>query len=136
MSLSLDGTTVLRPSRKKMAALLAGCIAFVAVGLAMASTGATMGWAVLIFFGLGAIVTLVMSLPGADYLRLEPSGFTQCALFRRVFIPWSDVRGFGVTRILTNKVVGVNFETQAETRLMRAISRPVGWTGRLPILTA
>jgi hypothetical protein len=132
MSLNFDGMIVLRPSRRKMALLLAGCIAFVVIGLAMVGTGAAMGWLVLIFFGFGAIATVVVSLPGAAYLRLEPNGFTQCTLFRPAFVPWTSVRGFGVTSIFNNKMVGVKFEANAESRLMRVTSGLVGWDGSLP----
>jgi len=134
MNFDLSQPVTLRPSRKKLVGFLVAGVIFVAVFVFMIHAGngsVTIAWIGLVFFGIGIVVFTVMLLPGASYLRLEPGGFTQCSLFRRVFIPWSDVRGFGVTRIVATKAVGVNFEAQAETRLMRAISRPVGWDGTL-----
>jgi hypothetical protein len=108
--------------------MFAGCLAFFVLGIALGT------WLAAIFFGAGVVIAAVMLLPGAGYLRLEPDGYRVCSLFRAQFIPWTSVHDFGVTHILLNKVVGMNFEPgRAPARaLSRINSGLVGFEGALP----
>jgi len=128
MSFDLSQPVTLRPSRRKWAIVFAGCLAFAIGGIAMGS------WYVWAVFGIGTVIGGVMLLPGAGYLRLERDGFHLCSLFRGQFIPWTAVHDFGVTRILLNKMVGLNYEPGKAP--MKALSRAnaglVGFEGALP----
>jgi hypothetical protein len=100
---------VLRPSRLKWLGLNAICLVFVIIGIFMIRSGDAMGWFVAGFFGLGLLVGIVCMLPGASYLKLDAQGFTMCSLYRAHAFRWEDVTGFGVGRVVTNKMVMFNF---------------------------
>lgn len=142
MTFDPSSPTVLRPSRARTVGLLALSLGFVAIGVMMTRSSDTIrgipavypGWLAVIFFGLGVPTFLVMLLPGASYLRLEADGYTVCTFFRPNFVPWSAVRGFGVTRVTTRKFVGINLEPDAgiATALGRVNTRLVGYQNILP----
>ena len=60
----------------------------------MVATAEPRGWAVLIFFGVGTIVSTVMLMPGAGGLTLDRDGFTTTSLFRANRSRWQNVTGF------------------------------------------
>ena len=97
----------LRSSRSKMLLMLSGSLAFVATGLWLRPDHHPFsGYAVIIFFGLCAVVFCVHLLPNSSYLHVTPEGFKMCSMFRSRFIRWPDVGRFGVTHIGTRKMVG------------------------------
>jgi hypothetical protein len=134
--------TVLQPSRLKMAGVLVVSAIFVAIGISMIRSTDTVlgmpsvyaGWFTVVVFTLGLAISVASLLPGANYLRLEPGGYTTCALFRRTFTPWTAVRGFGVTQVILRKMVGINFEPEvaAPMRGARINTKLVGFDGALP----
>src|SRR5690348_4499396 len=93
------GPLTLHPSRKKWLLVLAGCALFAIGGYWMVRSNEGMGWLVLIFFGLGALIAVVVMLPGAGALTLDRDGFETRSLFRRSRARWSDVSRFEVARI-------------------------------------
>jgi len=93
------GPVTLRPSRLKWFLVLLICAAFTAGGIAMVADGATGGWFVLVFFGLGVPLSIAAMLPGAGGLTLDRNGFEITNLFRRQSYVWPDVSGFEAARI-------------------------------------
>jgi len=75
----------------------------------MSSDQPLAGYAVAVFFGVGAIVFLVNLHPNASFLELTEKGVTTCSMFRREFIPWEDVREFYPSRIRFVSLVGFNY---------------------------
>jgi hypothetical protein len=57
------------------------------------------GWAVIVFFGAGAIVSMVVLWPGRFNLTLDQDGFTVSGMWRRSRHRWADVSGFKAARI-------------------------------------
>jgi hypothetical protein len=70
----------------------------------------------------------------ASYLKLDSEGFTMCSMFRAQTFRWVDVTGFGVGRVLTNKMVMFNFEpTYTRTPGLRSFNVDlVGFEAGLP----
>jgi hypothetical protein len=142
MTFDLSQTVTLRPNRAKLGGFLAMSLVFVAIGAVMTTSGGTVrgvpayiaGWAGVIFFGLGALVFVAMLLPGAAYLRLQPDGYTVCALFRANFYPWAAVHQFGVTRIGVRRMVGFTYEPDSEfkSRFTRINTNIAGYDNVLP----
>lgn len=89
----------LKPSPWRHLGLLGVSLVFVAIGIFMVRDGDWMGWFVLGFFGLCALVFAVQMLPGASRLRLDRHGFTFTSLFRSSTVPWSEVSGFFVAPV-------------------------------------
>ncbi len=100
---------LLRPKPTKWLVVALGSLAFVLTGIWMVRSREMFGWLGIVFFGLCLSVSLICMLPNASYLRLTSDGFTICSLFRAQTIRWNDVTGFGVGRILTNKIVMFNY---------------------------
>jgi hypothetical protein len=100
MEPSPRGILVLHPSKRKVLLLLAICLSFTAVGVAMILEGEGLsGWFVTAFFGLGLAVSLATLWPGASYLKLTRKGMECRSLFRRwPFIPWETVGEFDVSK--------------------------------------
>ncbi len=93
------GPVTLHPSRKKWLLVFLGGAVFSAGGILMIRSGETVGWAVLVFFALVAIVAAAVMLPGAGRLVLDRAGFEAKVLFRGYRKRWSDTRGFVATTI-------------------------------------
>jgi hypothetical protein len=93
------GPVTLYPSRKKWLLVLAGSALFAVGGFWMIRQGNAMGWVVLIFFGLVAVVAAAAMLPGAGGLTLDRDGFEATNLFRRHRTRWQDATGFQAARI-------------------------------------
>jgi hypothetical protein len=93
------GPVTLHPSRKKWLLIFATSAVFAAGGAWMIERGEPMGWYVLIFFGLGALVAAAALLPGAGGLTLDREGFAITNLFRRYRVRWQDAAGFVAARI-------------------------------------
>ena len=71
----------------------------------MISDGETAGWLPFIFFGLGILVSIVMMLPGASYIRLYAEGCEVCSLFKKRRVRWGDIGPLSVSTISKNKMV-------------------------------
>ena len=93
------GPATLAASRRKWVLMLIGCGAFTAGGIWMVLSSASRGWLVVIFFGVCAIVSAVMLLPGAGMLRLDRDGFEATSVFRRHRSRWRDATDFESARI-------------------------------------
>jgi hypothetical protein len=115
----------LRVRRRRLLRLLA-------LSLLLGSPGVLDGGILLLlcsaFFGLCAVVFLILLLPGAAYLRLEPHGFTVCSLFRKHFTAWSDVTEFGVATAGRQELVGYDSRATAE-RSPRLAALSIGLSG-------
>lgn len=94
-------------------------------------------WVGILFFGFGTLLGIVRLLPGASYLRLDPTGFTYCVAFHPQTVAWSDVSEFGVVAkdaTHTYSTVGFNYvpeyaKNQAGRELVKSVN---GWEGGLP----
>lgn len=73
---------VLRPRRFRWPAYFLIGLGFTVGGGLMIWDGDWQGWFVAGFFGLCTVVSAILMLPGASYLRLTAEGFTQSSEFR------------------------------------------------------
>ena len=123
-----EASLVLRPNPRRWTTVFGGCVAFVVLAILLRMEP-LVTWATLIFFGGGAIVSLVQLVPGSSELRLDPRGFTTRQFFRdRQLIPWHDVDRFVVlsitTGLSTTRIVGFNYLPASDLRKRRhAVSR-------------
>src|SRR5882724_3439764 len=125
---------ILYPSRTKHLLFLLLCAAFAVGGVLMIRDDQGWeGWFVVGVFGPGAAIFAVQLLPGASWLRLTPSGFCFCTLFRKsAFIDWASVSPFGVTPISGNKMVVFSTEKGRRSRLAPVNIALTGETEALP----
>ena len=97
------GPVTLYPSRRKWLYVLLASAAFVVAGLLLIASPLAyhnmLGWASLVFFGLGMLVAIVVLLPGTSYLKLDREGFEIVMLFRRFTVRWRDATGFEAAEI-------------------------------------
>lgn len=128
------GPVTLYPSRKKWLLLLLAGLAFTLAGIWMVATAAPEGWFVLIFFGSGAIVSIVMLLPGASSLVLERDGFAITSLFRSHYARWQDVSVFAPMAIPFAPQKMVSFDdASASTKFVAKLSTGIaGHNSALP----
>ncbi|CAN5882011.1 hypothetical protein BH23ACT11_BH23ACT11_23670 [soil metagenome] len=133
-----EETTVLKPSRARTFALLAGSGVLTAASVYITLSGETpawFGWFVASFFGLCTLVFLVLLLPGSAYLKVTPEGFTICSLFRSSTYSWMAVESFKAGEIgLNNNGVVFDFSREYEGQeLGRDIASSLaGHEGALP----
>jgi hypothetical protein len=87
----IDGRrTHLHASRSKAAFVLLASIAFVAIGYFMRLEKPFIGWACMIFFGLGIPVGLIDAvLAELTYLRLDTEGFEMGSFVKKTRIKWT-----------------------------------------------
>ena len=92
------------------------------------------GWASIVFFGMGVVVFLIQFLPGAAYLRLTEEGFSYCHAFRVHTVRWEEVQEFGVMQMHHNRMIGWNYVPGYEVKSrMRAFSKALaGYEACLP----
>jgi hypothetical protein len=107
--MSTNETRILRPSPIKTLGQLAVCAIFATGGLWIVACGAPLGWLVVIFFGLGVLVSAVRLLPNSAYLRIDSQGFSLCSLFRIYSFRWDDVQEFAVAWNGQFRLVAFNF---------------------------
>ena len=99
----------LQASRGRFLGLLAGSLGFVAALMFMlqhgviSPSGAFKAWLGIAFFGAGALVAVVMLLPGAGSLTLRADGFDRVTLFMTLRTPWQQVGNFGVSELPTRR---------------------------------
>ena len=89
-----------------MLTLLAGSLAFVAIGVWIRGDHPVSGYASIIFFGACAAVSCVNLLPKSSYLTITHQEFTMCSMLRRRSIEWHHVSPFGIAWIGSRKMVG------------------------------
>ena len=112
------GPVTLRPSRTRWLLVLAIGLLFAVGGVWMIQDGRWMGWYVLVFFGLVALIAAVAMLPGAGGLILDREGFDVTSLFRRYRIRWQDTADFAAVSIppAHQKMVGYNDLKRSSSR--------------------
>lgn len=66
-------TLLLRPSRAKNPLLLALSAAFTSGGATMIRDSQSMGWIVMVFFGLFTLIALILLLPNSSYRSRSPA---------------------------------------------------------------
>lgn len=134
-----DQILILRYGRIRALVIAIACAAAVA-GLwsIRDEAGRVTAWVALTLFGgFGLVGGILRLLPGASYLRLDPTGFTYRAAFFTVRVPWSDVAEFGVVAkdaVHAYTTVGFNFVPgYAENAAGRELARTIhGWESALP----
>ena len=126
------GPVTLYPSRRKWLLLLLFSAVLAAEGVHMVATAEPHGWAVLIFFGVGTIVSAVMLVPGAAGLTLDRDGFTLISLFRANRSRWQDVSGFQAITISPKTMVGFDDATAKGKALAELSTAIAGRSGALP----
>lgn len=94
------------------------------------------GWWVAGFFGLGIPISVLQLVPGTSYLRLEPTSFTCCSLYRKSTIQWKDVQAFGtwIAPRARTKMVCFNLRPECpKYKVGRKFSRVIsGWDREIP----
>jgi len=133
----------------RMVFMFLGSLGFVTLGFVLlrdASIPAvlrlTIGWANILFFGLGAVVGLLSLRPGAYYLRLRKEGFEIKTPLRLHFYRWEDVERFSAysgSRIAFKNAIFIRLAPSAKRSALRqalnAASRGlVGYDGMLPAI--
>jgi hypothetical protein len=110
----------LYPSRRKWLVSLAVAACFVVIGVLILRDPArfanrwsstteilAVGWLCVVFFGLGAILSSIILIPGASWLTLDTRGFMVRNLFRTTSRPWADVDNFAAVDVArAKKLVG------------------------------
>lgn len=95
----MEKSIELWPSPRKAVSLLAGCGAFVALAVVIASDHPVLAWLTGLFFGLGVVVALVALIPGSSGLRLEEDRMAVRSLFRSWSVRREDISGFFVAAV-------------------------------------
>ena len=128
------GPVTLSASRRKWLLLLLFAAAMTAGGAFMVATAEPWGWAVLAFFAVGTIISVVTLMPGASGLTLDRDGFTITSLFRAHRSRWQDVTGFQAITIPFSGRATVGFDdVTAEGKALAAVSTAMaGRSGALP----
>jgi hypothetical protein len=113
-----------RASRSKAAFVLLASLAFVAIGYFMRLEQPFIGWACMIFFGLGIPVGLIMLFsPNSMYLRLDTEGFEMGSFVKKTRIKWTDVAGFELASIRGAKMIAIIYAPHYEGQKMgRAVA--------------
>jgi hypothetical protein len=128
------GPVTLYPSRIKWLLVFTVCALFAVGGIFMIRDGASGGWFVLIFFGLGAPVAAAAMLPGAGGLTLDRDGFDITSLFRGHRTRWRDAAGFEAARFppAHQKMVVYDDVTQGTKSIAKLNVGLVGRNSGLP----
>lgn len=121
-------------SRAKALPLLAGCAAFVALGIFILEKDPLVGWITTIFFGLGIPMSLFMLFSRRMYLRLTADGFEMASLFNTKMIRWNDVEGFRIGRVRNVKMIAIVYKPGYKDQkvLRRVASSLAGMEGAIP----
>jgi hypothetical protein len=138
-AIMLGEPLTLFPRRRSAIVLLVLSTAFVAVGIWMARTGESFGYASIACFGLGIPIAVIQLLPGSTFLRIDENGITFANLFRKTSLPWSAFDRFVVVVIRkgglkAHEMVGFDFApTYDRAKVGRAIAHALaGCEGALP----
>lgn len=126
------------PKRSSTIMLFLGSATFVAIGIWLGISGKPVGYLCAAFFGLCLVVAIVQMIPGSAYLTLTCEGFEFSAMFRRSFIAWEDVTGFGVITVkrgvlTVNQMVGFTYTKPTQRVSGRSLAKVLsGFEGALP----
>jgi hypothetical protein len=102
-------------SRSKAALILLASVAFVVMGYFMRVEKPFVGWACMIFFGLGIPVGLMLLFsPNSTYLRLDQEGFEMGSFAQKTRIKWTDVAGFELASIRGAKMIAIIYAPHYE----------------------
>jgi hypothetical protein len=109
-------------------------IAFVLAGIWIAPMNPFVGYLCIVFFGLGALIAAVNLHPASSYLVIDTDGFIFASLFRKHFVPWSQVESFAPVRVQVHQMVGWNFTAEyRKTQTLRSVNTAlVGAEAALP----
>jgi len=81
------------------------------------------GWLGVVFFGFCMLVMLIMLLPGAMYLRLDPDGIEMCSIGRKNKIRWQDVESFKIVSTRGAKIIIIKYRASfTEQKVARAVA--------------
>jgi hypothetical protein len=124
----------LRPNRLKYLLILIVCAGFVVGGTLNVAKNSLIGWSEILFFGSNAIVFGGLLLPGSAYLKLDPTGFTICSLFRAHTLGWHEVDAFRVGTDRGRKLVVFDFSKlhQGQEFVRKFASTISGYEAGLP----
>ena len=102
-------------SRSKAVFVLLASIAFVVIGYFMRVEKPLIGWACMIFFGLGIPLGLMLLFsPNSVYLRLDSEGFEMASFAKKTRIKWTDVAGFEHASIRGAKMIAIIYAPHYE----------------------
>ncbi len=124
-------TITLTPSKKKALLLALISLAFLAIGWQMVEKQVLIGQVLVVFFGIGTVVSLFPLIPGSFYLKLTNEGFEVCKCFRKSFTRWDEVGNFTVSYTSTSKFVVFNY-TDRSRKKARTSQALAGFDAALP----
>jgi hypothetical protein len=90
---------------------LAVCLLFTYVGVRMSNEKPVVGPLTALFSGVCSLVFLISLHPRARSLTLREDGFEYTNLFRKHFVKWTDVSGFGIVSVAMNTFVSWNYSS-------------------------
>jgi hypothetical protein len=101
------------PSKSKLALTVAGCVAFVAAGVFMLTTGPTVLEAIfsvlsIVFFGGGGVLLIVKLARTKSVLILTPAGLHPIS---GGLVPWDDYDGVGVSTVAGTTIIGIRLRS-------------------------
>ena len=134
VSMNQATTLTFYPSKYRRLRLLIVSFVFALIGFLMIRDEVFMGWFVLISFGIGCLISIVLLLPNSSYLRISNKGFEVCSLFRGKFFGWDEVDRFNVQYIGLNKLVVFNYSSNhAEFKAAKKVAKILAvFEGALP----
>lgn len=107
-----DEPQIFRPNQLKNSILFLGCSVFVAIGIFIRDSDPKIGWANIIFFGVGVLVSIIQFFPNSTYLKLTNEGFEVKGLLKSNFTKWSDVKDFRKGQIKGNNMIFFDYTDQ------------------------
>lgn len=94
-----------RPNKSKNILLLIICLTFVSVGFFVINDKPFLKWLIILFFGIGIVVSLLQFYPNSSYLKLTEEGFEVKSLFRSHFTKWSEIDNFRLGNMSGNDMI-------------------------------
>jgi hypothetical protein len=121
----MDDQLTFRASRSKAALVMLGSLVFVIAGYFLRVEQPFMGWACMLFFGLGIPVGLIMIFsPNSMYLRLDTKGFEIGSFVKKTRIEWGDVERFELASIRGAKMIAIIYSPHyAQQKIGRAVAQ-------------
>jgi hypothetical protein len=122
----MQQTAYFPASKRKAALLLAGSICFVLLGYWVRNDSPIVGWACILFFGLGIPASLYMAFSKKIYLLLDSEGFEMGSPFKTGRISWQDVVDFELVSVNGAKMIAIHYrEGYEKQRLLRGAAKAV-----------
>lgn len=109
--------------KTKAALLFLGSIAFVALGAWIRAKTPWVGWACILFFGLGIPASLVMAISNKAYLRLDAQGLEIGSPVKTIRIGWAEIDGFEMVSLKGAKMIAIHHSQSYEAQ--RTLRRTV-----------